>query len=49
MKDGVIGVAGTGGTIMLQNVSLWLSIICATLTIAHFALLFWDKFKNRKK
>ena len=47
MKDGVIGVAGTGGTIMLQNVSLWLSIICATLTIAHFLILFYSKWKKK--
>ena len=48
MKDGVIGILGTGGTFILQEVSLWLSIICASLTITHFAMLFWQKFKNRK-
>ena len=48
MRDGVIGVAGTGGTIVLQNVSLWLSIICASLTIVHFAILFYGKWKDKK-
>ena len=38
---------GTGGTIVLQEVSLWLSIVCASLTITHFALLFYGKYKNR--
>ena len=47
MRDGVIGLAGTGGTIVLQEVSLWLSIICATLTITHFGMLFYSKWKNR--
>ena len=47
MKDGFIGVTGTGGAIVLQEVSLWLSIICATLTIAHFIMLFYVKFKNK--
>ena len=49
MRDGIIGAAGTGGTIILQEVSLWLSIICATLTISHFAMLFYGKWKNRDK
>lgn len=49
MRDGAIGIIGTGGTIMLQEVSLWLSIVCATLTITHFAMLFHTKYKNRKK
>ena len=49
MKDGAIGILGTGGTIVLQEVSLWLSIVCATLTITHFALVFYEKYKNRKK
>ena len=49
MKDGAIGILGTGGTIMLQEVSLWLSIICATLTISHFTMLFYSKWKNRSK
>jgi hypothetical protein len=49
MKDGAIGILGTGGTIVLQEVSLWLSIVCATLTITHFTLVFYDKYKNRKK
>ena len=49
MRDGAIGIVGTSGTILLQEVSLWLSIICASLTIAHFAMLYYAKFKNRKK
>ena len=48
MRDGIIGVAGTGGTIILQEVSLWLSIICATLTIVHFAVVFYGKYKDKK-
>ena len=48
MKDGAIGVVGTGGTIVLQEVSLWLSIICATLTIVHFAVVFYGKYKDKK-
>ena len=47
MRDGFIGVAGTGGTIMLQEISLVLSIVCASLTITHFIMLFYSKFKNR--
>ena len=47
MRDGFIGVTGTGGAIVLQEVSLWLSIVCATLTIIHFTILFYSKFKNR--
>ena len=47
MKDGAIGILGTGGTIMLQEVSLWLSIVCASLTIAHFVMLFYSKYQNR--
>ena len=49
MKDGAIGILGTGGSIVLQEVSLWLSIVCATLTITHFTLVFYEKYKNRKK
>ena len=49
MRDGAIGILGTGGTIVLQEVSLWLSIVCATLTITHFTLVFYEKYKNRKK
>ena len=49
MKDGAIGILGTGGTIVLQEVSLWLSIVCATLTIIHFTMVFYDKYKNREK
>ena len=49
MRDGVIGVVGTGGTILLQEVSLWLSIICASLTIAHFLILFYSKWKDGDK
>ena len=48
MKDGAIGIVGTGGTIVLQEVSLWLSIICATLTIVHFAVVFYGKYKDKK-
>ena len=48
MKDGVIGVVGTGGTFLLQEVSLWLSIVCASLTIIHFSMVFYDKYKNKK-
>ena len=49
MKDGAIGILGTGGTIVLQEVSLWLSIVCATRTIMHFTMVFYEKYKNRKK
>ena len=49
MKDGAIGIIGTGSTIVLQEISLWLSIVCATLTIAHFTMVFYAKYKNRKK
>ena len=48
MRDGCIGIVGTSGTILLQEVSLWLSIICASLTIAHFTMLYYAKFKNKK-
>ena len=48
MRDGFIGVAGTGGTYILQEVSLWLSIACALVTLTHFAFLFWDRYKNKK-
>ncbi len=48
MRDGFIGVAGTGGTIMLQEVSLVLSIVCAVLTISHFTMLFYSKWNTRK-
>ena len=48
MKDGAIGIVGTGGTIVLQEVSLWLSIICATLTIVHFVVVFYGKYKDKK-
>ena len=48
MRDGAIGIVGTSGTILLQEVSLWLSIICASLTIAHFTMLYYAKFKNKK-
>ena len=49
MRDGFIGVVGTGGTIVLQEVSLWLSIVCASLTITHFIILFYGKYKNRSE
>ena len=49
MRDGFIGIAGTGGTYLLQDVSLWLSITCALATLTHFGMLFHAKYKDSKK
>ena len=49
MRDGIVGVVGTSSTIILQEVSLWLSITCAIVTLSHFALVFKDRYKQRKK
>ncbi len=49
MRDGIVGVVGTSSTIILQEISLWLSIACAVVTLAHFALVFKDRYKQRKK
>ena len=47
MKDGVVGILGTGGTIVLQEVSLWLSIVCASVTLIHFGVVFYDRYKAK--
>ena len=49
MKDGVIGVLGTGGAIFLQEFSVWLSVACGIVTLIHFTLLFKDRYGNKKK
>lgn len=49
MRDGILGVVGTSSTILLQEVSLWLSIVCALVTLTHFGLVFNDRYKQRGK
>ena len=49
MRDGMLGVIGTGSTILLQEVSLWLSITCAAVTLLHFGVVFNDIRKERKR
>ena len=49
MRDGFIGIVGTGGTYYLQEVSIWLSIACALVTLTHFGLLFKDRYNDRNK
>ena len=49
MRDGLIGAVGTGGTYLLQEVSIWLSITCAVVTLIHFALVFRDRYKDKNE
>lgn len=48
MRDGTIGILGTGGTYLLQDISLVLSITCAVVTLVHFGFVFRDRFKGKK-
>mgnify|MGYP003150310815 CR=1 FL=1 len=49
MRDGAVGILGTGGTYVLQEVSLWLSVACAVVTLTHFALVFKDRYSKKDK
>ncbi len=49
MRDGAIGVVGTGGTYLLQDISLWLSIACAVVTLVHFGFVFKDRLSKKDK
>lgn len=49
MRDGIVGVVGTSSTILLQEISLWLSITCALVTLSHFVFVFKDLHNQRKK